>query len=105
MCAGKEIALAKNRYGVGDHVVLKAQGVGAKRPQGEGKIVFVQPESQSGGPPRYRIRLIGENFDRSIGEDDIDTSVSQSKQQQVKSSGDRKPGSGWINSSSMKINK
>lgn len=96
--------MAKNRYIAGDHVLLRAQGVGGQMPQGEGRIISVQPESQSGGPRRYRIRLTGENFDRSIGEDDIDASAATAKQQ-VKTGGERKAGSGWINSISMKVNK
>lgn len=98
--------MARNRYTAGDQVLLKAQGAGGQRPQGEGRIISVQPESQSGGPRRYRIRLTGENFDRSIGEDDIDTSTSTSTAKpQVKTGGDRKANSGWINSISMKVNK
>ena len=96
--------MARNRYGAGDHVVLKPQGTGTQRPQGQGRIIFVQPESQSGGPPRYRIRLDGENYDRSIGEDDIDTSVSGSSKQ-MKSGVESKAGGGWINTSSIKVNK
>nr|WP_210300705.1 cold-shock protein [Rhizobium rhizoryzae] len=99
----KESAVARNRYIAGDRIVLKAGPSG--QAQGEGRIISVQPESQSGGPTRYRVRFNEENFDRTVGEDDIDASLSISGKQPPKAGEERKPASGWINLNSMKIKK
>lgn len=95
--------MARNRYIAGDRIVLKAGPSG--QAQGEGRIISVQPESQSGGPTRYRVRFNEENFDRTVGEDDIDASLSISGKQLPKAGEERKPASGWINLNSMKIKK
>ncbi|MCJ8509480.1 cold-shock protein [Rhizobium lemnae] len=95
--------MARNRYIAGDRIVLKAGASG--HAQGEGRIISVQPESQSGGPTRYRVRFNEESFDRTLAEDDIDASLSISSKQQPKADEEHKPASGWINLNSMKIKK
>jgi hypothetical protein len=58
------------QYHSGDTICLKTRMRGSVQPQGIGRIVTSLPEMH--GAIRYRVRLQGENFDRTISEDDID---------------------------------
>jgi len=66
--------MLKVPYRCGDKIVLKMRTRGSVQPHGTGEVVAVLPENQ--GVIRYRIRIDGENFDRSIGQDDIDNDAS-----------------------------
>ncbi|NEI72866.1 hypothetical protein GR212_25215 [Rhizobium lusitanum] len=59
--------------------MLKKREPGSIQPNGSGQIIAVLPDIQRSA--RYRVRLLNENFDRSIGEDDIDTASSSASNQ------------------------
>ncbi|MGV1794553.1 hypothetical protein [Rhizobium sp. A37_96] len=59
--------------------MLKKREAGSIQPKGSGQIIAVLPDIQRSA--RYRVRLLNENFDRSIGGDDIDTASSSASNQ------------------------
>ncbi len=92
------------RYCTGDTIVLKARTRGSVQPKGTGQILTVLPITY--GLARYRVRLNGENFDRNIDEDDIDTEASTARVIEVnRSSAHQKTGSSWIDLSALKTRK
>lgn len=95
--------MAAVRYCSGDMIVLKSRTLGSAQSQGKGQVVALMPEAQ--GSVRYRVRLQGENFDRSIGEDDIDAEASITRKSDPKSVSPRKPGSSWIDLSIIRAKK
>lgn len=66
--------MSEIRYSPGDTIVLKKREPGSIQPKGSGQIISVLPDVQRSAC--YRVRLLNENFDRSIGEDDIDAAAS-----------------------------
>lgn len=91
------------RYSPKDTVVLKPRTRGEPS-RGTGIIVAVLPETQ--GSVRYRVRLQNENFDRSIGYDDIDAEASSSSHKlDARSAASRKAGSSWIDLSAIRTRK
>jgi len=95
--------MAAVRYRSGDMIVLKSRTLGGAQSQGQGHVVALMPETQ--GAVRYRVRLQGENFDRSISEDDIDTQASATREPDTKSVAPRQSGSSWIDLSSIRTKK
>lgn len=91
------------RYRPGDLIVLKARTRGSVQPQETARIIALQPETR--GPVRYRVRLQGEHFDRSIGMDDIDTDASATAVPDEAGVSSRKPGSSWIDMSRLRAKK
>ncbi|MFK0383269.1 cold-shock protein [Agrobacterium sp. NPDC090273] len=92
------------RYHTGDTIVLKARTRGSVQPKGTGQILAVLPITY--GLARYRVRLNGENFDRNIDEDDIDTEASTARVIEVnRASAHQKAGSSWIDLSALKTRK
>ncbi len=89
-------------YRPGDQIVLKPRTRGSLQPQETARIVALQPETR--GPMRYRVRVQGEQFDRSIGKDDIDTEASTTATavSEANNASTRKAGSSWIDMSRLR---
>ena len=92
-------------YRPGDLIVLKPRTRGSLQPQETARIVSLQPETR--GPMRYRVRVQGEQFDRSIGEDDIDTEAATNATAvtETNNASTRKAGSSWIDMSRLRSKK
>ena len=92
-------------YRPGDQIVLKPRTRGSLQPQETARIVSLQPETR--GPMRYRVRVQGEQFDRSIGEDDIDTEAATNATAvtETNNASTRKAGSSWIDMSRLRTKK
>lgn len=92
-------------YRPGDLIVLKPRTRGSLQPQETARIVSLQPETR--GPMRYRVRVQGEQFDRSIGEDDIDADASTTApvSGEAGAASPRKAGSSWIDMSRLRTKK
>lgn len=86
-------------YRTGDTIVLKARTRGSVQPKGTGQILAVLPITY--GVARYRVRLNGENFDRNIDADDIDTSTAHVIEV-ARASVHPKTGKSWIDLSVLK---
>lgn|SRR5690606_35097434 len=98
--------MQKFTYRCGDTVVLKSRARGSVQPHGTGEIVAVLPETQ--GVIRYRVRIEGENFDRSIGQDDIDNDASSNgtpKSKTTTTTSHDDTGSSWIDLSAVRTKK
>lgn len=86
--------MPKQNYLSGDRIVLKASSPADHTATLSAMIVAVMPENQ--GTRRLRIRLDGENFDRTVSEDDIDQTLSPSRKPDAAAHQTIKSG-GWIN--------
>lgn len=92
------------RYRPGDTIVLKPNALGGVQPQSAGRIIALLPEAQRS--VRYRVRLQGENFDRSIDEDDIHAEASTARRPDPNSDSSRgRHGSTWIDLSIIRTKK
>lgn len=94
--------MATQKFESGDQVVLRVRAPG--HPEGVGKIVALQPQGQGGVSRRYRVRFPTENFDRSVGEEDLEHAQAK-PQGTVTVAKDASAGSSWINSSKIRIGK
>lgn len=93
------------RYSLDDMVVLRPRSLQGVPQQITVRIVSCQPETTTGAI-RYRVRLPGENFDRTISSDDIDVMASPAKGTRTQDPIARhKPGSNWINAASIRTRK
>lgn len=93
------------RYHPDDMVVLHPRALQGLAQQVTVRIVSCQPVSTSGAV-RYRVRIPGENFDRTIGRDDIDTLASAGDRAPASEQSARaKPGSSWINAATIRTRK
>ncbi|MDK1493074.1 cold-shock protein [Sinorhizobium sp. 7-81] len=63
--------MSRNRYSIGDTVVLRADLTRTASADRKCCIVGVLPAAEY-GEPQYRVRFGAENFDRRIFEGDID---------------------------------
>lgn len=86
--------MPKMSYKTGSTIVLKSTVSGDPASQRSARIVAAMPETQ--GSRRYRIRLDGENFDRTVSQDDIDVAASANQTPVAVATQVSKPG-GWIN--------
>ena len=97
--------MSEVRYAPDDMVVLHARTFQGVSQQVTVRIVNCQPVSTSGAV-RYRVRIPGENFDRTIGRDDIDALASPGSGAQAPEQISRaKPGSSWINTAAIRTRK
>ncbi len=94
--------MPKHRYRSGDLIVLKARVLGSAQPEGTGQIMSALPETD--GSARYRVRFQGENFERCVGQDEIDVIVASPRPREAHS-GDGSPQSTWIKSSTIRVRK
>ncbi len=100
--------MSEVRYAPDDMVVLHARTFQGVPQQVTVRIVACQPETR--GVVRYRVRLNGENFDRTVGVEDIDTASSQAKGSTTHAGSQdaplrHKPGSSWINTAAIRTRK
>ncbi|MCX8999611.1 cold-shock protein [Rhizobiaceae bacterium BDR2-2] len=95
--------MPKHRYRSGDTIVLKSRVLGSIQPQGSGRIMSALPEAQ--GLVRYRVRFEHENFDRSISQDDIDTTASSPRTREPQGASPRDGTSSWINPNAIRTRK
>lgn len=95
------------QYHSGDTICLKTRMRGSIQPQGTGRIVTSLPETQ--GAIRYRVRLQGENFDRTISEDDIDRTQhhapATTETDNTEATDQKTTGSSWIDLSAVRTRK
>jgi hypothetical protein len=92
------------RYQTGDMIVLRARALDGVAQSVSARIVACQPETR--GAIRYRIRLEGENFDRTVGSHDIDTLASPASERRPEDpQSSRKPGSSWISTAGIRTRK
>ena len=91
------------RYQTGDLVVLRPRTLDSVAQSVSARIVACQPETR--GAIRYRIRLEGENFDRTVGSHDIDTLASPPSGKSAAEPQSRRPASSWINTSAIRTRK
>lgn len=97
--------MAEVQYHPDDMVVLHPRAFQGLAQQVTVRIVSCQPVSTNGAV-RYRVRIPGENFDRTIGRDDIDTLASSGDRARAPEQSSRaKPGSSWINAASIRTRK
>ncbi|WP_159952080.1 cold-shock protein [Rhizobium sp. 18065] len=71
--------MSGHKFAIGDMIFLKDGPVRVARTPGVCKITATLPET--GGKRQYRVRFEAENFDRCVGEDDIDPTRSQTPKQ------------------------
>jgi hypothetical protein len=96
--------MSEVRYAPDDMVVLNARTFQGVPQQVTVRIVACQPETR--GTVRYRVRLSGENFDRTVGVEDIDALASPGTGVSPPVTALRpKPGSSWINAASIRTRK
>lgn len=96
--------MPKTHYRNGDIICLKPRMRGSIQPQGTGHIIASLPETH--GVTTYRVRLEGENFDRTISEDDIDSTQHHAAAETTTEDTDVKTmGSSWIDLSAVKTRK
>ncbi|HZG28970.1 hypothetical protein SAMN05421890_1890 [Ensifer adhaerens] len=96
--------MSEVRYAPDDMVVLHARTLDGVAQQVTVRIVACQPETR--GTVRYRVRLTGENFDRTVSSHDIDTMASPARGTIGKSATSRpEPGSSWINAAKIRTRK
>ena len=100
--------MSEVRYAPDDMVVLHARTFQGVPQQVTARVVACQPETR--GAVRYRVRLPGENFDRTVGVEDIDSQASPDKGTNASLGGQEtssrhKPGSSWINAASIRTRK
>ena len=100
--------MSEVRYAPDDMVVLHARTFQGVPHQVTVRIVASQPETR--GAVRYRVRLPGENFDRTVGLEDIDAIASPDKGAATNPGGfesisRHKPGSNWINTAAIRTRK
>jgi hypothetical protein len=100
--------MSEVRYAPDDMVVLHARTFQGVPQQVTARIVACQPETR--GAVRYRVRLPGENYDRTVGVDDIDAIASPDKGTSINVDGQEapsrhKPGSSWINAAAIRTRK
>lgn len=100
--------MSEVRYAPDDMVVLHARTFQGVPQQVTVRIVACQPETR--GAVRYRVRLSGENFDRTVGVEDIDMASSQAKGSSTHTGGQealsrQRPGSSWINTAAIRTRK
>lgn len=100
--------MSEVRYAPDDMVVLHARTFQGVPHQVTVRIVACQPETR--GAVRYRVRLPGENFDRTVGVEDIDAMASPDKGSAAGLGGQEtiprhKPGSSWINTAAIRTRK
>jgi len=98
-----EFLIPEIRYHPGDAIALKPRIWGALQPGGRGQVVSVLPETQ--GSVRYRVRLHGECFDRSISQEDIDNTASSAPMPDEKEAPSSDTGWRWINSDTIRTRK
>ncbi len=97
--------MSEVRYAPDDMVVLHARTFQGVSQQVTVRIVNCQPVSTSGAV-RYRVRIPGENFDRTIGRDDIDALASPGSSAVASEQTSRpKTGSSWINAAAIRTRK
>lgn len=98
--------MSEVRYAPDDMVVLHARTFQGVPQQVTARIVACQPETR--GAVRYRVRLPGENFDRTVGVEDIDAIASPDKGTGIsrqETTARHKPGSSWINTAAIRTRK
>lgn len=88
-------------YRPGTAIILKPRSLG--RDQVETKAIVVASQPETRGAIRYRIRLEGERFERTIGEDDIDELASPTRD--VVSAVSLGGKSSWINHAAVRTRK
>ena len=86
--------MAGTSYKAGDIIALKSRNHGDLASREIARIVAVLPEAQ--GNIRFRVRLEGENFDRTVSRDEIDALASPGMMPDRGAHESRKSG-GWIN--------
>lgn len=62
--------MAATLYRPGTAIILKSRSLGSEQIETRAVVVSVQPETR--GAIRYRIRIEGERFERTVSQDDID---------------------------------
>ncbi|MDQ1185569.1 MULTISPECIES: hypothetical protein [Agrobacterium] len=87
--------MPKMSYKTGNVIVLKSRTNGDPTSQQSARIIAAMPETTQGSR-RYRIRLDGENFDRTVSQDDIDLAATAKQKPDTAATKVSKPG-GWIN--------
>ncbi len=100
--------MSEVRYAPDDMVVLHARTFQGLPQQVTVRIVACQPETR--GAVRYRVRVSGENFDRTVGVEDIDTASSQAMGSaphagSQETSSRHKLGSSWVNTAAIRTRK
>jgi len=86
--------MPKTPYKTGNIIVLKPRSNGGHASQQSARVIAAMPETQ--GSRRYRIRLDGENFDRTVSQDDIDLAATAKQTPVAVATKISEPG-GWIN--------
>ncbi len=96
--------MSEVRYAPDDMVVLHARTFQGVAQQVTVRIVACQPETR--GTVRYRVRLPNENFDRTVGDEDIDSLASPGAGVSPQATALRpKLGSSWINAATIRTRK
>lgn len=93
------------RYNPDDMVVLRARTFQGVQQQVAVRIVACQPTTTRGAV-RYRVRLPSENFDRTVGVEDIEALASAAHAPRAQDVLTRpKTGSSWINTTAIRTRK
>lgn len=95
--------MPRHWYRSGDVIVLKPRVLGGAQPEGPGQIVSALPETD--GLARYRVRFQSENFERSIGQDDIDAIVAGPRAREAHSIAADNRQSTWIKPNTIRVKK